>query len=76
MSEFYNPHDHDFVERSDEQLQARLAELHINNNRIHYTGDRLKHVQREIGNISFELSERFRENKNQEIEEAWSQVKA
>lgn len=64
--------EHDFTERSSEQLQSRLAELHINNKNIGYTGERLKQVQREIGHISFELSERQREIKMQQIAEAWS----
>ncbi len=64
--------EHDFTERSSEQLQSRLAELHINNKNIGYTGERLIQVQREIGHISFELSERQREIKMQQIAEAWS----
>lgn len=64
--------EHDHVERTDEQLQSRLSELHINNKNIGYTGERLIQVQREMGLIAFELSERQREKKMQEIAEAWA----
>lgn len=72
MSEYY-PHEHNFIERPTEQLQARLAELHINNTNVCYTGERLVQVQREIGHISFELSERFREQKAEDVEAAWAE---
>lgn len=73
MSEYY-PHEHNFVERPTDALQARLAELHVNNKNIGYSGERLAQVQREIGHISFELSERFRESKAEDIEIAWREA--
>ena len=69
----YNKYEHDFTERTDEQLQTRLNELHENNRQIGYTGERLKQVTNEMSHIAFELSERIREQKKEEIEEAWSE---
>ncbi len=71
MSEVYNVNEHNHVEWDENRLQERLATLHVNNRNIKYTGERLIQVQREIGLISFELSERFRETRQQEIHEAW-----
>lgn len=64
--------EHDYVERPTESLQERLEELHANHRLIGYTGLRLVQVMSEINNIAFELSERQREQKMQEIAEAWS----
>lgn len=76
MTEFiqgaYNKYEHDFIERPTEALQERLAELHINTRNIGYTGLRAAQVASEISHISFELSERFRESKAEEIQEAWA----
>lgn len=68
----YNPDAHAFSEWPDERLQNRLNELHENNRSIGYTGERLTQVQREMTNIAFEMAERLRDAKNQQIEEAWS----
>jgi len=77
MSEFvqaaYNVHEHDYLQRTDEALQERLAQLHINIRNIGYTGLRLAQVRSEVNHISFELSERFRESKQQDVEMAWSE---
>ena len=67
----YNVHEHNYVERSDEQLQGELQELHTNLNRVKYSPERMKQIQARIGALSFELSERFRESKNQDITMAW-----
>lgn len=76
MTEFikgcYSSHEHDYVERPTDALQERIAELHINTRNIGYTGLRAAQVRSEINHISFELSERFRESKVQDIEEAWA----
>lgn len=67
----YNVHEHDLVERTDSQLQGELMELHNNLKKVSYSGERLKQVQSRIGCLSFELSERFRENKQEDIALAW-----
>lgn len=67
----YNIGEHDHITWTDEQLQNRLNELHENTRIIRYSGERLAQVNREIGLIAMEMSERFRERKNQDIEEAW-----
>jgi hypothetical protein len=69
----YNIHEHDYIDWTDEQLQNRLSLLIENSHRIKYTGERLHQVNAQIGNMAFELSERFRSTKNEEIEMAWSE---
>lgn len=69
----YNKYEHDFVERTDRQLQERLDLLHDNIRHIGYTGLRLTQVTNEVNNIAFELSERYRTAKNEQIEEAWTE---
>lgn len=68
----YNSREHDFIERTDEQLQERLSELHVNYSNIGYVGLRLTQILNEINQISFEMAERMRFQKEQDIEEAWS----
>ena len=68
----YNVHEHNHVEWTDEQLQNRLSMLYENNRAVGYTGDRLAQVTREMGLIAFEMAERYREQRNQEIDEAWA----
>lgn len=70
--ETYNVHEHNFVEWSDDRLQARINELHENNRLIGYTGERKDQVEREMTHIAFEMAERLREAREQQIEEAWN----
>ena len=75
MSEFvqasYNKYEHDYVERTDESLQERLSVLAVT--REYGVGQRREQIEREMGLIAFEMSERLREQREQEISEAWSQ---
>lgn len=65
--------ENNYIEWSDDKLQDRLNELHENNRSIQYTGERKNQVEREMTNIAFEMSERIRERRNEEIEEAWNE---
>ena len=69
----YNVNEHNFTERSDDQLQDRLNELHENNRIIGYRGERQGQVVGEMTLIAFEMAERLRTALNQQIEEAWSE---
>lgn len=71
MTEIYNPNDHNFIEWSDERLSDRMSELHENNRIVGYTGERKAQVEREMTHIAFEMAERLREAREQDIEEAW-----
>ena len=69
MKEIYNANEHNHIEWSDLSLKERLSVLTDNLHNIPYTGDRLLQVQREIGLIAFELSERYRE----QTDKAWEE---
>ena len=76
MSDFiqggYNKYEHDFTERTDEQLQEKLADL--NNTRSYASsGARREQIDKTMTHIAFELSERLRESKNESIEQAWQE---
>lgn len=67
----YNKYEHDYLERSDEKLQEQAA-LYSEIRRYSDFGPRREQLDRILGFIAFELSERFRERKNQQIDEAWA----
>lgn len=67
----YNKYEHDYAERSPEQLQEKLA-MYAEHTKF-LTGERLRQVQSEMTRLAFEQSEVLRLSKNQQIEEAWGQ---
>lgn len=73
METIYNPHEHNHIEWSDDRLQQRITTLSENIRIVRYTGERRAQVEREMGIIAFEMSERLREAREQDIEEAWRQ---
>lgn len=66
----YNEHEHDFVNRSTEDLQEEISRLAISRE-FAAGGPRREQIERTMTNIAFELAERIRESKDIEIEEAW-----
>lgn len=75
MSEYiqaaYNKYEHDYLERTDDQLQEKLDTL--TKSREYGVGARRKQIEREMSMIAFELAERYRERKNEQIEQCWSE---
>lgn len=67
----YNKYEHNFSERSNEQLQERLAMLA--EHQQWHVGERRTQVEHEMSKIAFELAERLRVAKNEQIEQAWGQ---
>lgn len=61
---------HDQILWSDEMIQDRITEL-AQHRLIPHCEERRQQISRELSILAFESSERFRELKNQEIEEAW-----
>lgn len=76
MSEFikgaYNKWEHNQTEQTPEQMNMRLEQL-AEINQEWQCNERRAQIQQEMSIIAFELSERFRESKGIEVEEAWSQ---
>ena len=74
MTEFiqggYNKHDHNHAEWTDDQLQDKLNHLHEIRSVASY-GERRGQIDREMGMIAFEMSERLREARKEDIEAAW-----
>ena len=64
--------EHDHTEQPPERLNVRLQEL-SEIDKDWQCRERRYQVQYEIGLIAFELSCRYAESKDIEIEEAWSQ---
>ena len=54
----YNPHEHDYTERTLEQLSERVNELYDNAKQGRYGEQRLKQVQSELARLTFEISAR------------------
>lgn len=61
----------DHISWPDEQLSRRLSELAEINKPWQGSEERRGQIHREMSIIAFECSERFRETKNEQIEEAW-----
>lgn len=57
----YNSHEHDFTERTEEQLLTRLNHLHEMNKKVGYTGERLQQITKEMTLIAMELASRVEE---------------
>jgi hypothetical protein len=61
-----------YVEQQFERLQRRLDEL-VSINQPWQCEERREVVEREMTHIAFEMSERYREEKAIQIEEAWNE---
>jgi hypothetical protein len=67
----YNENDHNHIVWSDERLSFKLSEL-AEINQPWQCNARREQIQHHMSIIAFECSERLRESKNMQIEEAWS----
>jgi hypothetical protein len=63
--------EHNHTEWVDGRLTERLSQL-AEINKSWQCPERLNQIQREMCIIAFESSERFRESKNVQVEEAWA----
>lgn len=68
----YNVHEHNHTEQTAERMNLRLEQL-AGLNQAWQSDTRRAQIQREMSIIAFELSERFREAKNEQIEQAWGE---
>lgn len=71
----YNKYEHDYLERPDELLQEQISTL-AEIRKYSDTGPRREQIDRIMGHIAFELAERLRESREQEIDAAWADYDA
>jgi len=65
----YNVEEHNHIEWPTSRLEARISHLNEMNELVHYSGERLAQVEREIGLCALELSCRYADETNKSWEE-------
>lgn len=76
MSEYiqssYNKQEHNHIEWPTELLEARIADIQHRMGMIAYSDTRLAQNNRELDLLSLELTCRYKDLKESQVEEAWN----